>query len=169
VNQIRPFLWKYFGAPLYAFIPHIAYPVRTNLLKLFGMKCGQRVRTRKGVTIDKPWNVTADDLVVFGDNSVIRAGEPIHIGKRCVISQYALLITVVGDTLTAGKTMRRAPIKIEDDVWVATDAVVMPGSHISSGVVVGARGMVDGQLPSWTICTGEPAEPRTSRVLYEQN
>ncbi len=161
-------LWKCIGSPLFAVIPHLAYPMRTNLLKLFGMKCGNRVRTRKGVTIDKPWNVTADDLVVFGDCATVRASEPITIGKRCVISQHATLITEVGDTSTAGETKRSAPITIEDDVWVAADAIVMPGSHIESGVVVGARGMVDGRLPKWTICTGEPAAPRTQRVLYGQ-
>jgi putative colanic acid biosynthesis acetyltransferase WcaF len=148
--------------------PHIAHPVRTKLLQLFGMRCGRRVRTRKGVTIDKPWNVSADDLVVFGDGATVRASEPISIGKRCVISQYAMLLTQVGDVTSKGKTKKRAPITIEDDVWVATDAVVLPGSYIESGVVVGARGMVDGKLPKWTICTGEPATPRTTRVLYGQ-
>ncbi|MBC8309362.1 MAG: hypothetical protein H8E83_02470 [Planctomycetes bacterium] len=133
------------------------------------MKCGRRVRTRKGVTIDKPWNVTAGDLVVFGDGATVRATEPIQIGKRCVISQYAMLITQAGDMETSGKTKLSAPITIEDDVWVATDAVVMPGSYIESGVVVGARGMVEGRLPRWTICTGEPATPRTDRVLYGNN
>jgi acetyltransferase-like isoleucine patch superfamily enzyme len=42
----------------------------------------------------------------------------------------------------------------------------MPNSHIESGVIVGARSLVDGNLPAWKICTGEPAEPRTERVLY---
>jgi putative colanic acid biosynthesis acetyltransferase WcaF len=168
VNRARQILWTYVGAPLFRVIPHLAHPVRTKLLKLFGMKCGNRVRTRKGVTIDKPWNVTADDLVIFGDGATVRASEPITIGKRCVISQHTMLITEVGDCSTAGKTKRSAPITIEDDVWVAADAIVMPGSHIESGVVVGARGMVDGRLPKWTICTGEPAAPRTDRVLYGQ-
>ncbi len=166
MSGLRETLWRFGGSQLFSCLPHIAYPLRTNLLKLFGMQCGNRVRTRKGVTIDKPWNVTAGDLVVFGDHAIVRASEPITIGKRCVISQHATLITQVGDTTSAGKTKRMAPITIEDDVWVATDAVVMPGSHIESGVVVGARGLVDGRLPGWTICTGEPAAPRTERVLY---
>jgi acetyltransferase-like isoleucine patch superfamily enzyme len=45
----------------------------------------------------------------------------------------------------------------------------MPGSHIESGVVVGARSLVDGHLPKWKICIGEPAIPRTERVLYGTN
>jgi putative colanic acid biosynthesis acetyltransferase WcaF len=80
-----------------------------------------------------------------------------------------MLTTVTGDCETAGRTKRRGGITIEDDCWVATDTVVMPGSHIESGVVVGARSLVDGHLPKWKICIGEPAIPRTERVLYGTN
>jgi acetyltransferase-like isoleucine patch superfamily enzyme len=129
------------------------------------MKCGNRVRLRRSVTIDKPWNVTADDLVIFGDGAVVLAGEHITIGKRSVVSQYAMLITVAGDCSTAGVSKRRGEITIEDDCWVATDAVVMPNAHIENGTVVGARSLVEGALPSWKICTGEPAQPRGEREL----
>ena len=164
--RFRAIAWSYIGKPLFACTPHNAYVFRTTLLKLFGMKCGKRVRARRNVSIDKPWNVTADDLVIFGDCAVVVAGEKISIGKRSVISQYAMLVTVAGDAATAGKTDVRKGIHIADDCWVATDAVVLPGSVIEEGVVVGARGCVDGVLPKWNICTGEPAVPRTERVLY---
>ncbi len=153
------------GQPLFAFTPHNAYAYRTAILKLFGMKCGNRVRLRRSVTIDKPWHVIADDLVIFGDGAVVQAGEQITIGKRSVISQYAMLITVAGDCGTAGVTQHRGSITIEDDCWVATDTVVMPHAHIENGTVVGARSLVEGTLPSWKICTGEPAQPRAERVL----
>jgi putative colanic acid biosynthesis acetyltransferase WcaF len=165
MNSIRSFFWTFVGQPLFAFTPHNAYIYRTAILKLFGMKCGNRVRLRRSVTIDQPWHVTADDLVIFGDGVVVHAGEQITIGKRSVISQYAMLVTVVGDCRTAGVTLRRGPITIEDDCWVATDAVVMPTAHVENGTVVGARSLVEGTLPSWKICTGEPAKPRGEREL----
>ena len=165
----RDLLWKTVGKTLFAFTPHSAYAYRTRLLKLFGMKCGLHVRARRSVRIDRPWNVSADDLVMFGDGGIVQAEDKIKIGKRCVVSQSTMLITTAGDVSTAGQSQRCGPITIEDDCWVATDALVMPSSHIEHGVVVGARGLVDGHLPKWTICTGEPATPRTRRVLYEQN
>lgn len=130
------------------------------------MKCGRNVRVRRSVWINKPWNVTTGDLVMLGDGSFIHAGEPITIGKRCTISQHAMLITVAGEIETLGRTQRRAQITIEDDCWIATDTVVMPGSYIEEGVVVGARSLVDGRLPKWKVCVGEPALPRADRVLY---
>ena len=163
---LRPMLWRTIGIALFSCTPHNAYVFRTALLKLFGMRCGKRVRVRRSVRIDQPWNLVTGDLVIFGDGALICAGEPIQIGNRCVVSQYAMLTTVTGDCETAGRTERRGSITIEDDCWVATDAVVMPSSHIESGVVVGARSLVSGHLPAWRIYTGEPAEPRTERVLY---
>jgi glycosyltransferase involved in cell wall biosynthesis len=77
-----------------------------------------------------------------------------------------MLLTSCGDVKTKGKTKRTGVITISEDCWVATDTVVMPNSYIESGVVVGARGYVDGRLPEWKICTGEPAVPRGDRVLY---
>lgn len=162
----RKIIWQTIGSALFSFTPHNAYVFRTALLRFFGMKCGKRVRARRSVRIDKPWNIVVGNLVIFGDSAVVCAGERIQIGNRCVVSQYAMLTTVTGDCSTAGKTQRRGSITIEDDCWVATDVVVMPNSHIESGVVVGARSLVDGHLEAWKICTGEPAEPKTERVLY---
>ncbi|HIN09749.1 MAG TPA: colanic acid biosynthesis acetyltransferase WcaF [Phycisphaerales bacterium] len=169
MKQLRSIIWRTVGIAIFSCTPHNAYVFRTALLKLFGMRCGRRVRTRRSVRIDQPWNLSTGDLVIFGDGVVVHASETIRIGNRCVVSQYAMLTTVTGDCETAGRTKRRGSITIEDDCWVATDTVVMPGSHIESGVVVGARSLVDGHLPKWKICIGEPAIPRTERVLYGTN
>ena len=166
MSGVRNIAWQILGRRLFAWTPHNAYVYRTWLLKLFGMKCGKRVRLRRNVSIDSPWNVHADDLTIFGDCAIIYATAPIRIGKRCVISQYAMLITKAGDCSSRGKTNTAAPITIEDDSWIAADTLVMPEAHVEKGVVVGARSLVTGRLPCWSICTGEPAAKRTQRVLY---
>ena len=168
MSSLRMVLWQTIGQSMFACTLHNAYKYRTWLLKRFGMKCGYRVRARRNVRFTNPWNIEAGDLTIFGDCAVVNATKKIVLGKRCVVSQYAMLITTSGDTKTQGRTLREGSITIEDDCWVATDAIVMPGSHIEQGVVVGARGLVEGRLPKWTICTGEPAVSRGERVLYAQ-
>ena len=130
------------------------------------MRCGYNARIRRSVIIDKPWNVTVGDLVIFGDGVIVHAQEPIYIGDRSSISQYAMLLTECGDYRTAGKSKLSGGIIIEKDCWVAADSVVMPDAYIEQGVVVGARGLITGRLPEWKVCTGEPAVPRGERVLY---
>jgi len=166
MEKIRAMLWSNIGSRLFACTPQNAYAFRTLILKFFGMKCGARVRVRRNVFIDKPWNVFADDLVIFGDKSIINATAQIRIGKRSVISQYAMLMTKVGSISKFGAANTVGSINIEADCWVATDTLVLPNAIVKTGTVVGARSIVQGELPSWSICTGEPATVRTSRVLY---
>jgi acetyltransferase-like isoleucine patch superfamily enzyme/glycosyltransferase involved in cell wall biosynthesis len=168
MSALRRVLWKTIGQNLVRCSFHNSYRYRVLLLRCFGMRCGRAVRVRRSVRIDKPWNVTADDVSLFGDRVRINADQPIYVGKRCVVSQHAMLITKSGDPKTRGKTDRIGSITIEDDCWIATDIIVMPNSYIEQGVVVGARAMVDGHLPKWSICTGEPAVSRGERILWGQ-
>ena len=130
------------------------------------MRCGRNARVRRSVIIDKPWNVTVGDLVIFGDGVIVHAKEPVYIGDRSSISQYVMILTECGDYKTAGKTSVTGGITIEKDCWVAADTVVMPNAYVEQGVVVGARGLIEGCLSEWKVCTGEPAVPRGERVLY---
>ena len=77
---------------------------------------------------------------------------------RCVISQYCSLLSSTHETSPT-------EIMIEDDCWVATDSLVLPGARLESGVVIGARAMVEGRIPGWQIATGERAVARRERVL----
>jgi len=166
VKSIKSLCWNLIGKHLFSLSPHNGYPYRAFILKCFGLKAGKRIRIRRDVQFDKPWNVTLGDLVMIGDAAIINATAPIQIGKRCVVSQYSMLVTKKGDCKTKGETNEVSSIIIEDDCWIAADTLVLPGSHIEKGVVVGARSMVEGRLPGWSICTGEPAQRRTQRVLY---
>ena len=169
MNSIRHLFWNLIGKHLFACTPHNAYRYRTALLKISGMKCGRRVRARRNVCIKYPWNITAQDLVIFGDCAIVNASSPITIGKRCVISQYSMLLTTIGDTKTKGETCIQGGITIENDCWLAADTVVLPEAYVEQGVVVGARSLVQGKLPEWSICIGEPAKQRTQRSLYQQH
>jgi acetyltransferase-like isoleucine patch superfamily enzyme/glycosyltransferase involved in cell wall biosynthesis len=159
-------MWNAVGQQVFSCSPHNAYLYRRTILRLFGMRLGHNARIRRSVKFDKPWNVLVGDLVIFGDDVIVHATKKVYVGDRSSISQYVMLLTECGDPNTSGETKRTGDVTIEQDCWVAADSVVMPGSHIEQGVVVGARGLVDGRLPQWMICTGEPAQARSERVLY---
>ena len=161
----RGIIWKWIARPLFRCTPHAAYGFRRQLLRLCGARLGRRVRCRRSVDIDQPWNIRFDDLVMVSDGVVIRSAAPIHIGSRCVISQYCSLLTEVRDPESTGHPPVGGPITIAEDCWVATDTLVLPGSTLEAGVVVGARGMVCGRIEAWHIATGEPARARRERVL----
>jgi acetyltransferase-like isoleucine patch superfamily enzyme len=49
------------------------------------------------------------------------------------------------------------PISIEDNVWIGFDACILPGVTIGEGAIVGARSVVNRDVPPYTIVAGNPA------------
>lgn len=158
-------LWMSVGRFLYRLTFHNWYQPRQLILQAFGATMGERTKFRRTVDIDRPWNLWAGALVMIGDHAVLRARRPIVIGDRAVVSQLSVLSTEIRDLHRPGFLIGSAPITMEDDTWVAADALVLPGSIIRRGSVVGARSVVQGELPAWTVCAGEPATPRRPRHM----
>lgn len=156
--SLRAFIWRAIGRPLFRITPHTAHRTRRAILRAFGANITPRTKFRPSARIDCPWLVTAGELTVVGDHAVLRGPLPISIGDRCVVSQYAVLSTTAADRADE-------PITLEDDVWVAADTLVMPGSHVKAGAVIGARSYVDGDVPGWMVSVGHPTRALAPRVL----
>lgn len=113
--------------------------------------------------------VSFGGALVIGDGTYINYGTNISstcsvsIGKNCLIGQYAIVMDddyhAVGDHSKPG---RQAPVVIEDDVWIGARVVVLRGSHIGRGAVIGANSVVKGRIPPFTVAAGMPA-----RVIRE--
>ena len=48
-------------------------------------------------------------------------------------------------------------IEIGSDVWIGTEALVLPGARIGHGAIVGARAVVSGEVPPYAVVAGNPA------------
>jgi len=113
------------------------------------------------------------------------SGGAVRFGRDCAISSFVHVSTgagdiVVGDgvriapncTLVGGTKEVRAksvPIRhqpeaaprglwIGDDVLIGANAVILPGSHIGTGAVVGAGRVVSGEILEYAIVAGAPAK-----------
>ena len=47
---------------------------------------------------------------------------------------------------------------IGHDVWIGTDAMILPGVTLGNGVIVGARAVVSRDVPSWSVVAGNPGK-----------
>lgn len=56
---------------------------------------------------------------------------------------------------------------IGNDVWIGTEALIMPGVTIGDGAIVGARSVVVKDIPPYTIAGGNPAKPLRKRFDEE--
>ncbi|KAG1713701.1 Chloramphenicol acetyltransferase [Nymphon striatum] len=48
---------------------------------------------------------------------------------------------------------------IGHDVWIGQGVTVLPGAHIGHGCIIGAKSVVSGTHPPYTILAGNPAKP----------
>lgn len=87
-----------------------------------------------------------------------------EIGDYVLIAQRVAILSVTHrmDRLDVSIKMQGStesqPVKIESDVWIGRNAVVMPGIRIGKGAVVGAGAVVTKDVPPYAIVGGVPAK-----------
>jgi acetyltransferase-like isoleucine patch superfamily enzyme len=100
----------------------------------------------------------------YGTN--VAATDRVEVGRNCAIGQYSIIMD--NDYHTPEDHLRfgaSAPVVIEDDVWIGARSIVLRGSHIGRGAVIGANSVVKGTIPPYTLAAGSPA--RVIRQLRE--
>lgn len=51
-----------------------------------------------------------------------------------------------------------APISIGDNTWICEGVMIMPGTTIGKGCIIGAHSIVRGNIPDYSIAAGNPAK-----------
>lgn len=157
-------LWWIVQATLFGMSPHFMFGWRRFLLRLFGANVGEGVLVRPSARCTYPWKVSIGHRSWIGDNAVLYSLDTITIGHDVVISQSAYLCTGNHNYSVPTFDLATKPIVIEDEVWVATDVFVGPGTTIGRGAVIAARSTVLSNIPSGSICKGNPAVKIRDRV-----
>lgn len=134
---------------------------------------GTRIIIDAGVRIDafvkiKPVGGTGD--VRIGKNSYINSGVVIYSGNGVTIGEDVLIaanctLAPVNHQYRARDVkivaQRFAPsrggIVIEDDVWIGANTVLLDGTILRRGCVVGAGSLVNGELEAYSVNMGVPA------------
>ncbi len=157
-------LWWLAQNSLFAWSPQFLYGWRRFLLRLFGAKIGKNVLVRPTVRVTYPWKIRIGNYSWIGDDVVLYSLGEIEIGKNTVISQKSYLCTGSHDYSKQTFDIFAKPIKIGDEVWIATDVFIAPGVQIENGCVIGVRSTVLDNLPVGKICYGNPAKPVKDRL-----
>jgi len=134
---------------------------------------GTLIEIGDGVSIDSFVKIKpaggAGDLRI-GANTTINSGcvfytgNGIVIGRRCAIAANCTFAPVNHETgdrsipiVAQGFMPSRGGIRLEDDVWVGANVVLLDGAVLRRGCVVGAGSVVRGEIPPYAICVGAPA------------
>ncbi|HXX74280.1 MAG TPA: acyltransferase [Nitrospiraceae bacterium] len=57
-------------------------------------------------------------------------------------------------------------IRIEDDCWLGINSVILPGTTIGKGAIVGANSVVSSDVPPYTVVAGAPARVIKRRLEF---
>jgi len=130
--------------------------ILVSLLRLFGAKIGLEVRIKPGIYVKYPWKLTVGNYSWLAD-CYLENLDFIHIGANCCISQQALLMTGNHNYAKVGFDLMTAPIILEDGVWVASSAKVVPGVTLRNHAVLCMDSVATKDLEPYGIYQGNPA------------
>ena len=167
-NRLGRIVWGLTSFLLFRFSPKPLHAWRSFLLRCFGAKVGHGVHVYPGVKIWAPWNLELEDESGIASGVILYSQGKITIGKRTVVSQGAHLVTGTHDYSDAGFPLITKPIHIGDHAWIATEAFIHPGITIGAGCVIGARSVVNRDMPAWMVCAGHPCKPLKARKMNSE-
>jgi acetyltransferase-like isoleucine patch superfamily enzyme len=160
--------------------------LRALCLRLRGAKLGERTRIGARGVFRRPWclqagkrtlfehqvhlKATCDEArIVLGDdvfigfNSEIDASLEVRIGNGVLIAPNCFItdhdhLHAAGRTIPEQGCVSKAVV-IEDDAWLGTQVVVLPGVRIGRGAIVAAGAVVAHDVEAGSIVGGVPARP----------
>jgi acetyltransferase-like isoleucine patch superfamily enzyme len=119
---------------------------------------------------------SSEASIVIGDGvgltgTTICAQSRIVIGDRVRIGANTTLVDTDFHPLSPAerratpKAGKSVPVVIEDDVFIGMHVLILKGSYIGHGSVIGAGSVVTGRVPPMVVAAGNPA--RVIRELDE--
>lgn len=166
-NKLARALWNIAYILLFRTAPfYILNSWRVFLLRCFGAKLKGTVHIHCTVRIWAPWNLYVNTAGLAKHVKCYNV-DKISIGYCAVISEGAHLCTASHDITNPNHPLITAPITIEDQAWIATEAFVGMGVTVGQGAVVGARGCAFKNVKPWTVVGGNPAKLIKQRIVQE--
>ncbi len=131
---------------------------------------GDNCRIDRGVRIlsNNNANIFIGSGTRIGLYSIFNGGDSISIGNKCLISGFVYLQTSMHGFAERSKSVQdqgylHAPIFLEEDCWLGTHVVIMPGVRLKKGAVVGSNAVVNKDVEEFQVVAGIPAKPIKER------
>lgn len=145
----------------YQFIPN---PVRNYYLRVFGIKVGGQSCLHRKCRFFHVGNMAIEKNSVINFGCYLDNRRGIYIGNNVGIAHNTKIYTLGHDLKDSKFRTKGASVHIEDNVFIFSNALIMPGVTIGEGAIVLAGSVVTKDVEPWTIVGGNPARKIRDRI-----
>ena len=146
-----------------SFITHIPFhAIRQNYLRAFGAHIGRDSTVMRGTTVMDIMYLTIGNCTTIGARCLLDARGGLWIGDNVTIASDVHILGGGHDINDPDFLPVPIPTVIEDYVWIASRAMVLP-AHVHRGAVVAAQALVNKDIPELVVVGGIPAKPIGNR------
>ncbi len=121
-----------------------------------GSDCRIFSTPESAIRIGDRFSANANVMINARGKGRIEIGNDVSIGPNVVIRSNNHAFSRI-DIPIIDQGMWEGVIIIEDDVWIASNAVILPDVTIAKGAIVGAGAVVTKDVPPYAIVAGVPA------------
>ncbi|GBG57643.1 acetyltransferase [Sporomusaceae bacterium FL31] len=114
------------------------------------------------------WTYGSPKIISWGENATVRIGKFCSIAEGVTIllggehrsdwvTTYPFNALFSEASHITGHPKTKGNVLIGNDVWIATDALILSGVTIHDGAIIGARSVVSKDVAPYSIVAGNPA------------
>lgn len=138
------------------------YSVRRFLVKRIIKKCGEDIVVKDHCYFGNGARLSVGSRTQLGQNAQlggeITLGDDILMGPDIVIMATAHNFDRIDIPINQQGAAPEEPVKIGNDVWIGTRAVIMPGVEIGDHCIVASGAVVTKSFEDYSIIGGVPAK-----------
>jgi maltose O-acetyltransferase len=139
-----------------------AQPIRRFICRRIFKYAGKKINIEKGAYFGDGSEIEIGDYSGIGINC--QTCGPIKIGNDVMMGSDVIILTEKHNFERVDIPIRqqgfypRKPVVIDDDVWIGTRVIILPGIRIGKGAIIGAGAVVTKDVPEYAIVGGNPAK-----------
>jgi len=156
-SKYLQWLWRQFDATPMADNVEFALRFRQMLANHLFEDCGEGCRFFKGITFTYGHNISVGDNVVVHDDVHLDDRGQLTIGDRVSISDGVHIYSHDHDIVDQTEVDNYHTI-VEDDARLTFDAMIRAGCKVGENSIVGARSVVQSDVPAHHVVVGQPAK-----------
>ena len=172
-RRIKTVFWELicFKLGLVGHVP--SHYFRRFCYRIWGVKIGKGSAIHMNAVFYYPPNVSVGSDTIIGEKAVLDGRDKLTIGNHVDIASEVMIYNsehnVNEENFAGVEKAVKAPVIIEDYVFIGPRAIILPGVTIHKGAVVGAGAVVTKDVDEFKIVGGVPAKEIGERQNKEPN